>query len=58
MVRNLGITLPEDLVDEIDDRRESTTSRSEWIREACQARLDEEDREDDANNQYEAPADD
>jgi hypothetical protein len=28
---------------EVDERRESTTSRAEWIREAIQARLDAED---------------
>jgi len=32
------------MLDEIDDRRHSRTDRSEWIRQAVQARLDAEDR--------------
>jgi metal-responsive CopG/Arc/MetJ family transcriptional regulator len=32
------------MLDEIDDRRHSRTDRSEWIRQAVQARLAAEDR--------------
>lgn len=35
--------MPDDLVDEIDDRRHSKTDRSEWIRDAILARLAAED---------------
>jgi metal-responsive CopG/Arc/MetJ family transcriptional regulator len=35
--------MPDDLVAEIDDRRHSTTDRSEWIRDAVIARLNAED---------------
>lgn len=37
------IQLPDEMLDEVDDRRHSTTSRSQWIREAIQSRLDAED---------------
>jgi metal-responsive CopG/Arc/MetJ family transcriptional regulator len=37
------IYIDDDTVAEIDDRRHSTTSRSKWIKEAIQARLDAED---------------
>lgn len=37
------ISMPDDLLDEVDDRRESTTSRSQWVREAIEARIDAED---------------
>lgn len=37
------IHVPEEMIDEIDDRRPSTVSRSEWIRGAIQGRLDDED---------------
>lgn len=43
MVRNLGITLPGELVKDIDDCRDSTVSRSEWLAEAAEARLDAEE---------------
>ena len=43
MVRNLGISLPEDTVDEVDARRPSTKSRSQWIDEAINARFAAED---------------
>ena len=36
---NPSISLPDDMVREIDDRRHSTTYRSEWIREAVMARF-------------------
>lgn len=40
---NPSVSMPDDLVIEIDDRRHSTTGRSEWIREALYARLVLED---------------
>lgn len=40
---NPSIEMSEEMLDEIDDRRHSTVSRSQWIREAIQARLDAED---------------
>ncbi|WP_240936915.1 MULTISPECIES: ribbon-helix-helix domain-containing protein [Halomicrobium] len=37
--------MSEELLENIDDARESTTSRSEWVREAIRDRLNtEEDR--------------
>ena len=36
---NPSISLPDDMVEEIDDRRHSTVYRSEWIREAVMARF-------------------
>lgn len=40
---NPSISFPDGMVDEIDRRRESTTSRSQWVAEACKARLNAED---------------
>jgi metal-responsive CopG/Arc/MetJ family transcriptional regulator len=37
--------MPQWMLDEIDDRRHSRTDRSEWIRDAIEARLDAEDRD-------------
>ena len=68
-MHNTSIELPEAVVEEIDDRRHSTVSRSEWIRQAIIARLSVEDRgewgeiapdeeTDDSNSQeVEKPAD-
>lgn len=39
---NPTIILPDEMVGEVDNRRHSTVSRSQWIREAIQARLDAE----------------
>jgi metal-responsive CopG/Arc/MetJ family transcriptional regulator len=43
-MHNTSIELPEAVVEEIDDRRHSTVSRSEWIRQAIVARLEAEGR--------------
>lgn len=40
---NPSISFPDGMVDEIDQRRESTTSRSRWVAEAVKARFDAED---------------
>jgi len=40
---NPSISLPDELLQEVDDRRHSTTDRSEWIRQAIIARLKAED---------------
>jgi len=40
---NPSISLPDDMLKEIDDRRHSTTDRSEWIRQAIIARMNAED---------------
>ena len=40
---NPSISLPDELLDEVDDRRHSTTDRSAWVRQAIIARLDAED---------------
>jgi|AntDeeMinimDraft_6_1070357.scaffolds.fasta_scaffold80510_1 metal-responsive CopG/Arc/MetJ family transcriptional regulator len=42
MMHNTSIEIPDEIVEEIDDRRHSTVSRSQWIREAIQGRLDSE----------------
>lgn len=42
-MENPSIGLTAEMIAEIDDRRHSTTTRSRWIREAVQARLDAED---------------
>ena len=39
-----SVVMPQWMLDEIDDRRHSRTDRSEWIREAIEARLEAEDR--------------
>ncbi|MFD1512483.1 hypothetical protein [Halomarina rubra] len=41
--QNLGVTMPPEMVEVIDQRRSSTKPRSEWIREAVEARLYLED---------------
>lgn len=38
-----SVSIPDDMLDEVDDRRHSTTDRSEWIRQAITARLNAED---------------
>ena len=38
----ISISIPEDLKDEIDDQLEYGDSRSEWIREAIEERLERE----------------
>lgn len=38
-----SINMPQEMLDEIDDRRESTTSRSKWIRQAVEQRFERED---------------
>ncbi len=38
-----SVSMPDELVAEVDDRRHSTTDRSEWIRDAVIARLNAED---------------
>jgi len=40
---NPSISLPDNLLKEIDDRRHSTTDRSEWIRQSIIARIEAED---------------
>lgn len=40
---NPTIIMPDEMCDEIDRRRPSTVSRSEWIRDAIAARFDAED---------------
>lgn len=40
---NPSVEMPDAMLEEVDDRRHSTVSRSQWIREAIQARLDAED---------------
>jgi metal-responsive CopG/Arc/MetJ family transcriptional regulator len=40
---NPSIEMPDEMVAEVDNRRHSNTSRSQWVREAIQARLDAED---------------
>jgi metal-responsive CopG/Arc/MetJ family transcriptional regulator len=40
---NPSVEMPDDMEAEIDDRRHATVSRSQWIREAIQARLNAED---------------
>ena len=40
---NPSISIPNDLLAEVDDRRHSTTDRSEWIRQAIIARIRDED---------------
>ena len=40
---NPSVEMPDDMLEEIDDRRHSTTSRSQWLREAAQYRIDAED---------------
>lgn len=63
-MRNTGITLPNDMVEEIDDRRHSTVSRAAWIRGAIKGRFRMEDAGDwfddldDTGSESEAPADD
>lgn len=42
--------LNEGTIEEIDDRRHATTSRSQWLREAAHARLHAED-----TGEWEAP---
>jgi len=42
-MENTGLTMPKDMLEDVDDRRHSTTARSQWIREAVQARLNAED---------------
>lgn len=39
-----SVVMPQEMLDDIDDRRHSRTDRSEWIRGAIDARLDAEDR--------------
>lgn len=36
---NTGITIPERMLKEIDDRRHATTDRSQWLRNASRVRL-------------------
>ncbi|MFW5896318.1 MAG: ribbon-helix-helix domain-containing protein [archaeon] len=38
-----SVSLPEEMVDEIEERREKGVSRSEYIRDALKARFDAED---------------
>lgn len=38
-----SINISDKLLSEVDDRRESTTSRSQWIREAITGRIEAED---------------
>ena len=52
-MKNTGITLPEDMIEEIETRREKGTSRSEYIRAAIRDRFDREDAA-----AIDAPADD
>lgn len=40
---NPSIKFPDWMVEEIDERRPSTQSRSEWVRQACMARMNAED---------------
>ena len=40
---NPSISIPDWMVDEIHERREKGTNRSQYIREAIQARFDAED---------------
>lgn len=47
-----SVSIPDDLLGEVDDRRHSTTDRSEWIRQAIIARLDAED-----SGEWETPED-
>ena len=49
---NPSISLPDDMLEEIDDRRHSTTDRSEWIRQAIIARMNAED-----SGKWETPED-
>jgi len=39
-----SVVMPQSMLDDIDDRRHARTDRSQWVREAIQARLDAEDR--------------
>lgn len=38
-----SINISDELLSEVDDRRKSTTSRSQWIREAITGRIEAED---------------
>lgn len=38
-MENTSIELPDDMVTEIDDRRHSTVSRSQWLRNSARVRL-------------------
>ena len=38
-----SVSMPSEMLEEIEDRREKGTSRSEYIRDAVQARFQEED---------------
>lgn len=42
-MENTSIELPDEMVTEIDDRRHSTISRSQWLRDAARVRLALED---------------
>ena len=59
MAMNTSISLPEEMVEEIEARRHKGTNRSEWVREAIQARIDAEDRGDwdDVQDPMTRPAD-
>lgn len=40
MVEKTSISMPKQLLDDIDDERHSTVSRSEWIRNAARKHLE------------------
>jgi len=40
---NTGITIPDDMMKDIDDRRHATVDRSQWLRDAGRVRLALED---------------
>ena len=56
-MKNTGISLPEDMIEEIETRREKGTSRAEYIRRAIRDRFERENARTDADA-VDAPADD
>jgi Arc/MetJ-type ribon-helix-helix transcriptional regulator len=62
-MKNTGISLPQRMIDEIEERRDKGESRAKYIRDALRGRFDREDagewRTPDANvDAVDAPADD
>lgn len=57
---NPSIALPDDMIHEIEERREKGTNRSEYIRAAIVARFDAEDSGEweDVDDPIQKPADD
>ena len=43
MAETISISLPEELIEEINDRLEYGDSRSEWIKEAIELKLESEE---------------